>query len=116
NYARLDCAIGSAGLMRQAVAQAIHHASYRVAFGKKLIDQALMMNVLADLALESEAATVLTMRLARAYDEDDQAALVWRRGVAPAAKFSVCKRAPRVAAGALGQRWGRGYVEGIAVA
>ena len=111
NYARLDCAIGSAGLMRQAVAQAIHHASYRVAFGKKLIDQALMMNVLADLALESEAATVLTMRLARAYDEDDQAALVWRRVMTPAAKFWICKRAPLVAAEAMEVLGGSGYVE-----
>jgi len=111
NYARLDCAIGSAGLMRQAVAQAIHHASYRVAFGKKLIDQALMRNVLADLALESEAATVLTMRLARAYDEDDHAALVWRRVMTPAAKFWICKRAPLVAAEAMEVLGGSGYVE-----
>ena len=69
NYTRLDCCIGSSALMRQAVAQAIHHARHRIAFQKKLIDQPLMTNVLADLALESEAATVLTMWLARAYDE-----------------------------------------------
>ena len=60
--------------MRQAVAQAMHHARHRTAFQKKLIDQPLMSNVLADLALESEAATVLTMRLARAYDESDETA------------------------------------------
>ncbi|HYQ08207.1 MAG TPA: isovaleryl-CoA dehydrogenase [Xanthobacteraceae bacterium] len=111
NYARLDCAIGSSGLMRQAVAQAIHHASYRVAFQKKLIDQALMTNVLADLALESEAATVLTMRLARAYDEDDALALAWRRVMTPAAKFWICKRAPPVAAEAMEVLGGSGYVE-----
>ena len=69
NYTRLDCCIGSSGLMRQAVAQAVHHARYRSAFQKKLIDQPLMENVLADLCLESEAATASVMRLARAYDE-----------------------------------------------
>ncbi|MGC1235317.1 MAG: acyl-CoA dehydrogenase family protein, partial [Xanthobacteraceae bacterium] len=111
NYARLDCAIGSAGLIRQAVAQAIHHASYRVAFQKKLIDQSLMTNVLADLALESEAATVLMMRLARAYDEDDELALAWRRVMTPAAKFWICKRAPLVAAEAMEVLGGSGYVE-----
>jgi putative acyl-CoA dehydrogenase len=111
NYARLDCTIGSAGLIRQAVAQAIHHAAHRVAFQKKLIDQALMTNVLADLALESEAATVLMMRLARAYDEDDQPALIWRRVMTPAAKFWICKRAPLVAAEAMEVVGGSGYVE-----
>jgi len=111
NYTRLDCAIGSAGLIRQAVAQAIHHACHRVAFQKKLIDQPLMTNVLADLALESEAATVLTMRLARAYDEDDQPALIWRRVMTPAAKFWICKRAPVVAAEAMEVLGGSGYVE-----
>ena len=110
-YARLDCAIGSSGLIRQAVAQAIHHASYRIAFQKKLIDQSLMTNVLADLALESEAATVLTMRLARAYDENDEAALIWRRVLTPAAKFWICKRAVPVAAEALEVLGGNGYVE-----
>ena len=110
-YARLDCAIGSSGLMRQAVAQAIHHASYRVSSQKKLIDQSLMTNVLADLALESEAATVLTMRLARAYDEDDEAALIWRRVLTPAVKFWICKRAVSVVAEALEVLGGNGYVE-----
>jgi putative acyl-CoA dehydrogenase len=111
NYARLDCAIGSAGLIRQAVAQAIHHASYRVAFQKRLIDQALMTNVLADLALESEAATMLIMRLARAYDEGDEAAQIWRRVMTPAAKFWICKRAPLAAAEAMEVLGGSGYVE-----
>src|SRR6185437_13780033 len=79
NYTRLDCAIGSSSLMRQAVAQAVHHARHRTAFQKRLVDQPLMTNVLADLALESEAALVLTMRLARAYDENDEVSAVFRR-------------------------------------
>jgi putative acyl-CoA dehydrogenase len=111
NHTRLDCAIGSAGLMRAATAQAIHHAMHRVAFGKKLADHTLMSNVLADLALESEAATVLALRLARAYDEDDAAAAVWRRVVTPAAKFWICKRAPALAAEAMEVLGGGGYVE-----
>jgi putative acyl-CoA dehydrogenase len=111
NYTRLDCAIGSSGLMRQAVAQAVHHARHRSAFQKKLIDQPLMENVLADLALESEAAAVLTFRLARAYDEDNEAAQAIRRVVTPAAKFWICKRAPFVAAEAMEVLGGSGYIE-----
>jgi putative acyl-CoA dehydrogenase len=111
NYTRLDCAIGSAGLMRAATAQAIHHAMHRAAFAKKLADHPLMSNVLADLALESEAATVLALRLARAYDEEDAAAAVWRRVVTPAAKFWICKRAPALAAEAMEVLGGNGYVE-----
>ena len=111
NYTRLDCAIGSSGLMRQALAQGIHHARHRTAFQKKLIDQPLMENVLADLALESEAATVLTMRLARAYDEDDEASLAYRRVVTPAAKFWICKRTPYVTFEAMEVLGGSGYIE-----
>jgi putative acyl-CoA dehydrogenase len=111
NYTRLDCAIGSSGMMRQAVAQAIHHAEHRRAFQKRLVDHALMANVLADLALESEAATVLTMRLARAYDEEGEAAVLFRRIVTPAAKFWICKRAPAFAAEAMEVLGGNGYVE-----
>jgi putative acyl-CoA dehydrogenase len=111
NYTRLDCAIGSSGLMRQAVTQAIHHARFRTAFQKKLIDQPLMSNVLADLALESEAATALTMRLARAYDESDEAALIYRRVVTPAAKFWICKRTPFVTQEAMEVLGGSGYIE-----
>ncbi|MFT3730755.1 MAG: isovaleryl-CoA dehydrogenase [Hyphomicrobium sp.] len=111
NYTRLDCAIGSSGLMRQGLAQAIHHAQHRRAFQRFLVDQALMANVLADLAIESEAATVLTMRLARAYDEDDEVALAFRRIVTPAAKFWICKRAPAFAAEAMEVLGGNGYVE-----
>ncbi|HEY5379654.1 MAG TPA: isovaleryl-CoA dehydrogenase [Pseudolabrys sp.] len=110
-YTRLDCCIGSSGLMRQAVVQAVHHVSHRTAFQKKLIDQPLMTNVLADLALESEAATVLTMRLARAYDENDEIALVFRRVVTPAAKFWICKRAPSLTYEAMEVLGGSGYIE-----
>jgi putative acyl-CoA dehydrogenase len=111
NYTRLDCCIGSSGLMRQAVAQAIHHARHRTAFQKKLIDQPLMTNVLADLALESEGATVLTMRLARAYDESDDAAQVIRRVITPAAKFWICKRTPFLTYEAMEVLGGSGYIE-----
>jgi putative acyl-CoA dehydrogenase len=111
NYTRLDCCIGSSGLMRAAVTQAVHHARYRSAFQKKLIDQPLMTNVLADLALECEAATALTMRLARAYDENDEAALAIRRVVTPAAKFWICKRTPYVTFEAMEVLGGSGYIE-----
>ena len=111
NYTRLDCAIGSSGLMRQAVAQAIHHAHYRTAFQRKLIDQPLMQNVLADLVIEAEAALVLTLRLARSYDETDAAAQLFRRVVTPAAKFWICKRAPSLALEAMEALGGNGYVE-----
>ena len=111
NYTRLECCIGSSGLMRQAVAQAIHHARHRTAFQKKLIDQPLMANVLADLALESEAATVLTMWLARAYDENNEAAQVVRRVVTPAAKFWICKRTPFLTYEAMEVLGGSGYIE-----
>jgi putative acyl-CoA dehydrogenase len=111
NYTRLDCVIGSAGLMRQAVAQAIHHASHRTAFNKRLLDHGLMANVLADLAIESEAATVLAMRLARAYDQDGDTPAIFRRVITPAAKFWICKRAPFLAQEAMEVLGGNGYVE-----
>jgi putative acyl-CoA dehydrogenase len=111
NYTRLDCAIGSSSIMRQAVAQALHHARYRTAFQRKLIDQPLMSNVLADMALESEAAAALTFRLARAYDEDTEEAAVFRRVVTPAAKFWICKRAPMLTYEAMEVLGGSGYIE-----
>jgi putative acyl-CoA dehydrogenase len=112
NYTRLDCALGSAGLLRQAVAQAAHHAAYRSAFQKRLIDQPLMTNVVADLAVESEAATALVMRLARAYDrQDDPAETAFRRLITPAAKYWVCKRGPFAVAEAMEVLGGNGYVE-----
>ena len=94
--------------MRWGVAQAVHHARHRSAFGKLLVDQPLMQNVLADLAIESEAATAVTMRVARAYDEDDAP---FRRIATAVMKYWVCKRAPGHAAEALECLGGNGYVE-----
>jgi putative acyl-CoA dehydrogenase len=116
NYTRLDCVIGSAALMRAALVQAIHHARHRSAFGRHLAEQPLMRNVLADLALESEAATVLFMRLARAFEESADAASspaerAWRRIVTPAAKYWVCKRALEFTGEAMEVWGGNGYVE-----
>jgi putative acyl-CoA dehydrogenase len=108
---RLDCVLGSAALMRQAVAQAIHHTAYRSAFGGLLIDKPLMRNVLADLALESEAATTLGMRLAAAYDADTEQERAFLRLAVPAAKFWVAKRCTPVVAEALECLGGNGYVE-----
>ncbi len=111
-YTRLDCAIGTVGMMRMAVAQATHHAQHRMAFGKKLSQQPLMQNVLADLALESEAATALVMRLARAFDkQDDENESALRRLLTPAVKYWVCKRGPMLAAEAMEVLGGNGYVE-----
>lgn len=114
NYTRLDCIGGTASLMRQAVSQAMHHAAYRSAFGRALIDQSLMQNVLADLAIESEAATVLLLRLARACDEaiasNVQAGHLKRIGTA-IGKYWVCKRGPVLGAEALECLGGNGYVE-----
>lgn len=112
NHTRLDCALGNAGLMRQAVAQAIHHAQHRTAFQRHLADQPLMSNVLADLALESEAATALVMRLAASFDrQDDAAERAFRRLATPLVKFWICKRASPLAAEAMEVLGGNGYVE-----
>ncbi|MFJ7070447.1 acyl-CoA dehydrogenase family protein [Streptomyces sp. NPDC101115] len=108
---RLDCVLGSAALMRQAVAQAVHHASYRRAFGGLLVDKPLMRNVLADLALESEAATVLGLRLAAAYDSDTAEERALLRLAVPVAKYWVTKRCTPVVAEALECLGGNGYVE-----
>ncbi len=109
---RLDCALGTAGLMRGAVALALHHSSQRHAFGKPLIEQPLMKNVLADLALESEAATALALRLARAIDrQDDPFESLMRRVLTPVAKFWVCKRGAALAQEAMECLGGNGYVE-----
>jgi putative acyl-CoA dehydrogenase len=107
-HTRLDCVVGSAAGMRWAVANATWHAAHRSAFGKLLADQPLMGNVLADLAIESEAATVLAMRLARAYDEGD---VPLRRLGTAVAKYHVCKRFPGLAFEALECLGGNGYVE-----
>jgi len=118
---RLDCALGTAGLMRGALSLALHHATHRMAFGKRLVDHALMRNVLADLALESEAATALALRLARAVDRSEDAATpaaereheaLMRRLLTPAAKYWVCKRGSHFAQEAMECLGGNGYVEG----
>jgi putative acyl-CoA dehydrogenase len=115
-YTRLDCVIGSAGMMRQAVVHALHHARHRSAFGARLIDQPLMRSVLADLVLESEAATALAMRLARAFDSDSPAELALRRALTSAAKFWVCKRGCELAAEAMEVLGGNGYTEELPLA
>ena len=107
-HTRLDCAIGTSAQMRWAVANATWHAVHREAFGRRLAEQPLMQNVLADLCLESEAATALTMRLARAYDEGDAA---FRRLGTAVAKYWICKRGPRLAFEAMECLGGNGYVE-----
>ena len=113
NHTRLDCAIAAAGLMRQALAQAVHHARHRAAFGKLLIDQPLMRNVLADLAIESEAATLLMVRLAHAFDhrESDERERAFCRIATAIAKYWLCKRAPMHVGEALECLGGNGYVE-----
>jgi putative acyl-CoA dehydrogenase len=113
NHTRLDCVIGAAGGMRAAVAQATWHAAHRSAFGRRLAEQPLMVNVLADLAIESEAATAVALRLARAYDEAsaDPAAEAFRRVATAVAKYHVCKRVPNHAYEALECLGGNGYVE-----
>ena len=109
---RLDCVLGSASLMRHALAEASWHAAHRSAFGSLLADKPLMQNVLADLAVESEAATALAIRLAAAVDRiDDPHEAALRRIALPLAKFWVCKRTPGFVAEALECLGGNGYVE-----
>ena len=134
-HTRLDCVIGCAAGMRAGVVAATHHAAHRSAFGKRLIDQPLMRNVLADLCLESEAATMLALRLARAYDEDlapthppsdlgpshpssslagsgeESDARLFKRLATAVSKYWVCKRAPNHAFESLECLGGNGYVE-----
>jgi len=109
---RLDCALGSAGLMRMALAQAVHHARHRSVFQRRLADQPMMRSVLADLALEMEAAVALVMRLARAFDHPDDAAEAARaRLLTPAVKYFVCTSAPAFIYEAMECLGGNGYVE-----
>jgi putative acyl-CoA dehydrogenase len=108
NHTRLDCTIGSTAGMRAGVAHASHHCAHRSAFGKLLADQPLMRNVLADLSVESEAATISAMRLARTYDEDVPEL---RRLVTPVLKYWICKRGPAHAVESLECLGGNGYVE-----
>lgn len=111
-HTRLDCVLATAGMQRRALSLALHHASHRQAFGGPLIEKPMMRNVLCDLAIESEAATALAMRLARSFDDkasDHDRAL--GRVLTPAAKFHVCKRGPQFAAEAMEVHGGNGYVE-----
>ncbi|MEA2420366.1 MAG: putative acyl-CoA dehydrogenase [Thermoleophilaceae bacterium] len=108
NHTRLDCLLGSTASMRWGLAQAVHHTRHRSAFGKLLAEQPAMQNVLADLAVESEAATATAMRIARSYDEADAP---FRRFATAVAKYWVCKRATPHAAEALECLGGNGYVE-----
>jgi putative acyl-CoA dehydrogenase len=114
NHTRLDCAVGSAAGMRHGTAAAINHTSHRSAFGKTLADQPLMQNVLADLAIESEAATISALRLARAYDEaiaGDEQATELKRISNAVLKYWICKRGPSHAVESLECFGGNGYVE-----
>jgi putative acyl-CoA dehydrogenase len=110
---RLDCAIASAGIMRMALAQAIHHARYRTVFQKHLVEQPMMRTVLADLALEVEAAIALVMRVARSFDlaASDAREAARARLLTPAVKYWVCKSAPGVIGEAMECLGGNGYVE-----
>jgi putative acyl-CoA dehydrogenase len=113
NHTRLDCVLGSTGLMRSGLAQARHHAAHRAAFGRRLVEQPLMRNVLADLTIESEAATVLALRLAAAYEGQDAGDphRPFRRLATAVAKYWVCKRAPSHLVEALECLGGNGFVE-----
>jgi putative acyl-CoA dehydrogenase len=113
NHTRLDCAIAAAALMRQGLVQAVHHARHRKAFGKLLIEQPLMRNVLADLAIESEAATLLMIRLASAFDarESDSSERAFCRIATAISKYWLCKRSPVHVGEALECLGGNGYVE-----
>ena len=117
SYTRQDCVLGSAALLRQALVLALHHARGRHAFGEALVAQPLMAAVLADLALESQAATALALRIARCLDHADSASeRAWFRVMTAAGKFWVCKRAPGLVAEAMEVLGGNGYVEESRVA
>jgi putative acyl-CoA dehydrogenase len=112
-HTRLDTSFGAAAMIRHATAQAINHCTFRSAFGARLIDQRLMTNVLADLALESEAATAMALRVARTFDEGPGDGTAERLGrlLTPISKYFLCKRSPAVVAEALECHGGNGYVE-----
>jgi putative acyl-CoA dehydrogenase len=112
SHTRLDCVLGSAGILRAALCHALHHARGRAAFGRPLADQPLMQHVLADLALESEAATAFALRLARCFDDKhDPAQATLGRLLTPAGKYWLCKRAPGACFEAMEAMGGNGYVE-----
>jgi putative acyl-CoA dehydrogenase len=110
---RLDCAIASAGIMRMALVQALHHARHRVVFQKKLVDQAMMRSVLADMALDVEAAVAVVMRLCRSFDlaSGNEAEAARARLLTPAIKYWICKTAPGLVYEAMECLGGNGYVE-----
>jgi putative acyl-CoA dehydrogenase len=110
NHTRLDCLLGATTGLRRGTVEAIHHSRHRAAFGKLLIDQPAMQNVLADLALESEAATITAIRVARSYDAGEEES-AFRRFATAVMKYWVCKRAPGHAAEALECLGGNGFVE-----
>jgi putative acyl-CoA dehydrogenase len=112
SHTRLDCVVGTAGIVRAALCHALHHARERAAFGRKLADQPLMQNVLADLALESEAATAFALRLARCFDAAaDPGQALLGRILTPAGKYWLCRRGPGFGAEAMEVMGGNGYVE-----
>ncbi|WP_411691142.1 acyl-CoA dehydrogenase family protein [Acinetobacter gandensis] len=111
NYTRLTCSVGSSAMLRQALVQSIAYTRQRNAFGKLLIEQPLMRAVLADLALESEAATQLSFHLAQCYESDDVLSVAWKRIMTPAAKFWICKRTVELSGEMMEVFGGNGYVD-----
>ena len=111
NYTRLTCSVGSSAMLRQALVQCIAYTRQRKAFGKHLAEQPLMQAVLADLALETEAATQLSFHLAQCYENDDALSLAWKRIMTPASKFWICKRAVELTGEAMEVFGGNGYVD-----
>ena len=110
---RLDCALGNAGIMRAALAEAVHHTRHRKVFGTTLVDQPLMQRVLADMALDVAAASALALRLARSFDEaaDNEHEAAFARAMTPVVKYWVCKIAPALVYEAMECMGGNGYVE-----
>eukprot|EP00041_Stephanoeca_diplocostata_P020887 m.477521 g.477521 ORF g.477521 m.477521 type:complete len:271 (-) comp21688_c1_seq9:15-827(-) len=113
HHTRLDCIVMSAGLMRRCVLEALHHTHHRKTFGKRLQDSLIMKNVLADLVIESEAATALAFRVAETFDAqpNDEGEALLGRIATPLAKYFVCKRAPQLAYEAMECLGGNGYIE-----
>ncbi|MFW1859713.1 acyl-CoA dehydrogenase family protein [Acinetobacter defluvii] len=111
NYTRLTCSVGSSAMLRQALVQCIAYTRQRKAFGKHLAEQPLMQAVLADLALETEAAMQLSFHLAHCYEQDDELSLAWKRIMTPASKFWVCKRAVELTGEMMEVFGGNGYVD-----
>eukprot|EP00039_Didymoeca_costata_P026990 m.17151 g.17151 ORF g.17151 m.17151 type:complete len:570 (+) comp5920_c0_seq1:150-1859(+) len=110
-HTRLDCIVGSAGLIRRCVTHVVHHTSHRKAFGQTLLDTPIMRNVVADLIVESEAATALAFRLAQSYDTEDPEQVDFRRIATAIGKFHICKKAPLVATESMECMGGNGYIE-----